>query len=73
LAPAGIILKNPETLHKNMIKKINKKIVYADGDNVMKVTVEINGRKYWKRYLVVNGKVPKVAKEQLQDLVNDLL
>ena len=56
-----------------MIKKINKKIVYADGDNVMKVTVEINGRKYWKRYLVVNGKVPKVAKEQLQDLVNDLL
>lgn len=56
-----------------MIKKINKKLVLADGKNIMKVIVEIDGKKYWKRYLLENGKVPKVAKEQLQDLVNDLL
>lgn len=56
-----------------MIKKINNKIVFATEDNIMKVTVEVNGKKYGKRYLVENGKVPQVAKDQLQDLVNDLL
>ena len=56
-----------------MIKKINKKIVLASGENIMKVIVEINGRQYWNRYLIRKGKVPKVAKDQLQDLVDDLI
>ena len=56
-----------------MIKKINNKIVLASGKNIMKVIVEIDGKRYWKRYGLFNGKVPKVAKDQLQDLVDDLL
>lgn len=53
-----------------MIKKINKKCVVADKDNIMILTVQIGKKKYSKRYLVQNGKCPKVAKDQLQDLVN---
>jgi len=56
-----------------MIKKINNKIVIASGKNIMTVKVRIGNKEYWKRYLVENGKVPKVAKDELQDMVNDLL
>jgi hypothetical protein len=56
-----------------MIKKINKRIVLAGGNNVMTVKVKIGRKEYWRRYLIENGKVPKVAKDGLQGLVNDLL
>lgn len=35
--------------------------------------VEIDGEKVWTRYLLDKGKVPKVAKDNLQKQVNDLL
>lgn len=55
------------------IKTINKKIALASGNNIMTVSVQIGKKKHWKRYMVENGKVPKVAKDDLQVLVNDLL
>ena len=49
------------------------KVVVGSKETVMRVTVELNGKKYWKRYYVENGKVPKVAKDGLQEMVDDCL
>jgi len=56
-----------------MIKKINKKIYYADGKDIVRIIVEIDGKKLWRQYGLDKGKVPKVAKTDLQLRVNELL
>lgn len=56
-----------------MIKKINNKIVSASGKNIMTVIVKVGGKKLWKKYLIEDKKVPKVAKNNLQGMLNDLL
>lgn len=56
-----------------MIKRINNKIALASRNNIMTVKVRIGKKEYGARYMIENGKVPKVAKDDLQKRVNELL
>lgn len=48
------------------------KIIAQTSKDIITITVEVNGKKVWKRYGLFNGKVPKVAKDQLQELVDGI-
>lgn len=39
---------------------------------IFTITVEMDGKEYWRRYCTDKGKVPKVARDDLQVMINDL-